>query len=225
MKYELSNGLNHVYQWDTDITITITEPENVPQVHFKCGSKAVAVDVENNQVTIPAELMQLPKSITFWAYTPDHTMDIAKIPLCPRAKPPGYAYTPTEIKTWESLDERIKVLEDKSTLIYTVQSLTEDQQEQAQTNIGVRGGLVGHAYYVWEKYHKNDIYGICSSGAKIGIISGSGGISDSDGNYGAAPMLVIFGAVDRGWIEVFAISVNGNMFKSSMNLSSCPVPT
>lgn len=35
MKYELSNGKDHVYQWDKNIVITITEPENVPQVHFK----------------------------------------------------------------------------------------------------------------------------------------------------------------------------------------------
>lgn len=236
MKYELSNGLNHVYQWDTDITITITEPESVPQVHFKWGSKAVELDTENNQVEIPPELMQLPKSITFWAYTPDHTMDIAKIPLCPRAKPPGYAYTPTEVNTWTELDkqierleeklgERLQTLEDKSTLLYTEQSLTEDQQEQAQTNIGVRYRLVGNAYYVWEKTHINDIYSIYFSGAKIGIIGGDVVISDSDGNEGTAPILVVFGDTTRGFVEIFAISKSGNMFKGSMNLSSKSAPT
>lgn len=112
MKYELSNGLNHVYQWDTDITITITEPESVPQVHFKWGNKSVELDTEDNRVAIPVELMQLPKDITIWACTENNTMDVAKIPLHQRAKPDDYAYTPTEIKTWEQLDERIKVLED-----------------------------------------------------------------------------------------------------------------
>ena len=112
MNVELSNGLDHVYQWDRDITITITEPENVPEVHFRWGSKAVPLAVTNQQVAIPVELMQLPKDLVLWAYTPDHTMDMAKIPLYQRAKPDGYVYTPTEVKTWESLDERIKVLED-----------------------------------------------------------------------------------------------------------------
>lgn len=112
MKYELSNGKDYVYQWDHDITLTITEPEDVPEVHFRWGNRAVPFPVENQQVEIPPELMQLPQDIVLWAYTPDHTMDMAKIPLKQRPKPSDYAYTPTEIKTWEQLDERIKALED-----------------------------------------------------------------------------------------------------------------
>lgn len=112
MKYELSNGENRVYQWDRNITITITEPENVPQVHFKWGGEAAPFAVTDQQVTIPPELMQLPKNIVFWAYTPDHTIDMALIPLETRPKPADYVYTPTEIRTWEQLDERIKALED-----------------------------------------------------------------------------------------------------------------
>lgn len=112
MQYKLSNGKDRVYQWDKDITITITEPENVPEVHFKWGGKAVPVSVENQTVAIPPELMQMPHDIVLWAYDPDHTMDIARIHLEPRLKPADYVYTPTEIRTWEQLDERIKALED-----------------------------------------------------------------------------------------------------------------
>ena len=112
MQYSLSNGESHVYQWDRDITITITEPENVPEVHFRWGGKAVPFKVENQQVAIPPELMQLPHDIVLWAYTPEHTMDMAQIHMDKRQKPSDYAYTPTEIKTWEALDERIKALED-----------------------------------------------------------------------------------------------------------------
>ncbi len=112
MQYSLSNGKDHVYQWDKDIVITIQEPENVPEVHFRWGGKGVPLPVTNQQVEIPVELMQLPKDIVIWAYTPDHTMDMAKIPLAARPKPADYVYTPTEIKTWEGLDERIKALED-----------------------------------------------------------------------------------------------------------------
>ena len=112
MKYELSNNKQNVYQWDQSITLTITEPENVPEVHFKWGDQAVPIAVTDQQVAIPPELMQLPQDIVLWAYTPDHTMDMAKIKLQQRPKPSDYAYTPTEVKTWEQLDERIKVLED-----------------------------------------------------------------------------------------------------------------
>ncbi len=112
MQFELSNGKDRVFQWDHDITLTILEPENVPEVHFRWGNRAVPCPVENQQVAIPPELMQLPQNIVLWAYTPDHTMDMAKIKLEQRPKPADYAYTPTEIRTWEQLDERITVLED-----------------------------------------------------------------------------------------------------------------
>lgn len=111
MRYSLSNGKDRVYQWDRGITITILEPENVPEVHFKWGGKGVPFAVANQQVEIPPELMQLPHDIILWAYMPNHTMDMARIPLEERQKPSDYVYTPTEIKTWETLDARIAALE------------------------------------------------------------------------------------------------------------------
>ena len=111
MKYTLSNGKEHVYQWDQHITITITEPEDVPEVHFRWGGKAEMLTVTNQQVEIPPELMQQPHDIVLWAYMPDHTMDMATVKLQQRPKPADYVYTPTEIRTWEELDERIDALE------------------------------------------------------------------------------------------------------------------
>ena len=110
MQIELSNGLNHVWQWDKDITVTV--PEGVDSVHFRWGNRAVEIPIENQTVTIPPELMQKTRKIRMWTYTPEHTMDMADIPVEPKNKPADYVYTPTEIKTWEALDERIKALED-----------------------------------------------------------------------------------------------------------------
>lgn len=110
MQIELSNGLNHVWQWDKDITVTV--PEGVDSVHFRWGNRAVEIPIENQTVTIPPELMQKTRKIRMWTYTPEHTMDMADIPVEPKNKPADYVYTPTEIKTWEQLDERIKALED-----------------------------------------------------------------------------------------------------------------
>lgn len=112
LKIELSNGLDHVYQWDKGITVTIVKPADTKEAHFRWGDKAVSLAVTDQKVAIPVELMQLPKDITLWACTENNTMDVAKIPLYQRAKPDDYAYTTTEVKTWEQLDERIKVLED-----------------------------------------------------------------------------------------------------------------
>lgn len=109
MEITLSNGKDHVYQWDKDIIVTV--PENVPVVHFAWGNQAVKFEVKNRQVTIPPELMQVSRPIRLWTYEQDHTIDDADIKVYPKPKPADYAYTPTEIRTWEQLDERITELE------------------------------------------------------------------------------------------------------------------
>lgn len=109
MVIELSNGQLKFWQWDTGQKVKV--PENVPTVHFKFGAGAVELPVENQWVKVPDELLQTGKDILLWTYKEDHTLDAARIPVEKRKKPDGYAYTPTEVKTWEQLDERIKALE------------------------------------------------------------------------------------------------------------------
>lgn len=109
MNIELSNGLDHLFQWDKGQKVKI--PGDVPTVHFKWGNVAVPFDVVDGWVEIPPELTQKPGDILLWTYKDDHTLDAAKIPVEHRQKPDGYAYTPTEIKTWEALDARIEALE------------------------------------------------------------------------------------------------------------------
>lgn len=109
MNVELSNGLDHFFQWDKRQKVKI--PDGVPTVHFKWGNDAVSFDVVDGWVEIAPELTQKPGNIYLWTYKEDHTMDAARIPVESRPKPADYIYTPTEIKTWESLDERIEALE------------------------------------------------------------------------------------------------------------------
>lgn len=110
MIIELSNGLSHLYQWDTGQKVKI--PGDVPTVHFKWGNDAVSFDVVDGWVEIPPELVQVSKPIQLWTYMQNHTIDDAEINVYPKPKPADYAYTPTEVKTWEQLDERIKALEE-----------------------------------------------------------------------------------------------------------------
>lgn len=109
MIIELSNGLSHLYQWDTGQKVKI--PGDVPTVHFKWGNDAVSFDVVDGWVEIPPELVQVSKPIQLWTYMQDHTIDDAEINVYPKPKPADYAYTPTEVKTWEQLDKRITALE------------------------------------------------------------------------------------------------------------------
>lgn len=110
MEIELSNGQLKFWQWDTGQKIQV--PDGVPTVHFKFGQSAVELPVSDRWVEVPDELLQTGKDILLWTYKEDHTMDAARIPVEKRPKPAGYAYTPTEIKTWGQLDARIKALED-----------------------------------------------------------------------------------------------------------------
>lgn len=109
MNVELSNGLDHFFQWDKGQKVKI--PDCAPTVHFKWGNDAVSFDVVDGWVEIAPELTQKPGDILLWAYSEDHTLDTARIPVERRLKPADYAYTPTEVKTWEQLDERITALE------------------------------------------------------------------------------------------------------------------
>ena len=109
MVIELSNGQLKFWQWDTEQKVKV--PENVPTVHFKFGSSAVELPVADWWVKVPNELLQTGKHILLWTYKEDHTLDAARIPVERRPKPDGYAYTQTEIKTWEQLDKRITALE------------------------------------------------------------------------------------------------------------------
>ena len=110
MIIELSNGLDHLFQWDSGQKIKISD--GVPTVHFKWGNDAVSFEVVDGWVEIAPELTQKAGYILLWTYKEDHTLDAARIPVERRPKPADYVYTPTEIKTWESLDKRIKALED-----------------------------------------------------------------------------------------------------------------
>lgn len=153
MIIELSNGLDHLFQWDTGQKVTV--PENVPTVHFKWGNDAVSFDVVDGWVEIPPELTQKAGYILLWTYREDHTLDAARIPVERRPKPDGYAYTPTEVKTWEQLDERIKALESTN-----VQSDWDQNDPEGKGFIRNRPFYaeeppiitnLGNTYDVWDK--------------------------------------------------------------------------
>lgn len=109
MKYKLSNGLEHFWQWDTNQSIIL--PIGIPTVHFKWGGQSIKVSSTNGVFPIPDELLQVTDDLIFYTYNKDHTIDGSFIKICDRPKPDGYAYTPTEIKSFDDLDKRITALE------------------------------------------------------------------------------------------------------------------
>lgn len=139
MIIELSNGLDHLFQWDSGQKIKISD--GVPTVHFKWGNDAVSFEVIDGWVDIPPELTQKAGHILLWTYREDHTLDAARIPVERRPKPDGYAYTPTEIKTWESLDARITALES-----------TNVQPNWDQNDDSAADYIRGRTHYVGSKH-------------------------------------------------------------------------
>ena len=112
-----------LYQWEMGRKIKITPPANakVDRVDFASALDANAVAVkpheENGVITadIPSILLQSGNPIFVYLVclgedlletTASYVLSVIK-----RPKPADYVYTETEVKTWESLDQRIKVLE------------------------------------------------------------------------------------------------------------------
>lgn len=110
MQIQLSNGLLHFYQWDTGQKVKA--PDGVETIHFRIDNDhAAPVTVASGWATVPDECFQSGDDLVYYAYDVDHTTDSARVEVARRPKPADYIYTPTEIKTWEQLDERIKALE------------------------------------------------------------------------------------------------------------------
>lgn len=115
MKVELSNGLHLFYQWDTGQKVKA--PDGVETIHFRIDNDhAAPITVANGWATVPDECFQSGDDLVYYAYDEDHTTDSARVEVVKRPKPTDYVYTPTEVKKWESLDERIKALENGSTV-------------------------------------------------------------------------------------------------------------
>lgn len=110
MELELSNGLKHFWQWDTNQSITV--PDNVPRIDFRInGDTAVYVAVSNNIAAVPDECFQSGEDLILWAYKADHTIAAARVPVEGRVKPADYVYTPTETKMWHTITDRMTEIE------------------------------------------------------------------------------------------------------------------
>lgn len=113
-----------LYQWDLgrDVVITPKAGYHVDSVEYWNGTTELApegvIREEDGLIVseIPNEFLQSENSIHVRAVMRDgDDRRIIKreiLTVIPCAKPAGYIYTPTEIKTWNELDERLKKLEE-----------------------------------------------------------------------------------------------------------------
>ena len=106
---KLADGRGLLYQWDTGRQVEC----DAEQVHFSNHhyGTSIDVDVQNGKATIPNQLLTSATPLKAWAWVTDSNGEYTKeeqiFAVAKRNKPSDYVYTPTEIKTWQDLQNQI----------------------------------------------------------------------------------------------------------------------
>lgn len=116
---KISDGRRHFWQWDLHQKLLV-EYENVCHVHFEDPDGNVALTVETYELDgekvadVPNILLQKSQTIHAYVYKcegDECTIKHTYFNVYERQRPADYVYTETEVKRWETLEERIAALE------------------------------------------------------------------------------------------------------------------
>lgn len=106
----LNEGKTFLWQWDVGEYLELDS--DAEEVHFKLNAQtALSVPVAQGRARIPDELLQRAGSVLCYAYDGEATLVSFQFGVRARPKPPGYAFTETDRKSWAELDSRIHELE------------------------------------------------------------------------------------------------------------------
>lgn len=114
---KLADGRGNLYQWDTGRQVEC----DAEQVHFSNHhyGTSIDVDVQNGKATIPNQLLTSATPLKAWAWVTDangeYTKEEQVFLVAKRNKPSDYVYTPTELKTWQDLQNQIGDLNNLTT--------------------------------------------------------------------------------------------------------------
>ena len=124
--FTLEDGREHLFQWDLDRKIIIDDP-TINEVHFcnKTDDCSLVVEVQQTEIfandklaiiysvaNIPNILLQNDFPIRVYAYCNDGYTKVEEVfKVKSRTKPSDYVYTETEVKSYDSLEARVKELE------------------------------------------------------------------------------------------------------------------
>lgn len=170
MTITIADGRGALWQWDTGRRVKITDGVGVKQIHYqnRCFGRSVDVDVgADGTAIIPDELLQDWHPLMAYAYVTDDAGGYTKVQVDfavhKRARPADYVYTPTEHAGFDRLRTEIGDLSALKTdakenlvaaineaaesggssdaVLYTQQTLTDEQKKQARENISSAGEL------------------------------------------------------------------------------------
>ena len=106
---KLADGRGSLYQWDTGRQVEC----DAEQVHFSNHHYGTSIDVnvKDGKAAIPNQLLTSATPIKAWAWVKDisgeYTKEEQMFIVAKRNKPSDYVYTPTELKTWQDLQNQI----------------------------------------------------------------------------------------------------------------------
>lgn len=163
--FAIANDRKSLWQWDLNQQLTVAGDCTEVHYLDRGAPSTLTVAVKDGKADIPNILLQKAGRLVVYAYIVDaqdhHTKVCETFGIAPRPKPAEYVYTETEVKTWSELQSQIGDLADLETeakenlvaainevkassgsgeasdaVLYTEQSLTEEQKAQARENIG-----------------------------------------------------------------------------------------
>lgn len=141
--FRIADGRDSFYQWDSNRQIIVTDP-TIAEVHFcnKTDDCSLVVEVQAIEIQVgqqiiiqrtadvPNILLQNDFPIRVYAYCGDGYTKIEKIfKVITRSKPSDYAYTETEIKSYEYLDAKLTEIESKGFSEETVKAAVDNHLE------------------------------------------------------------------------------------------------
>lgn len=116
--FRIADGREHFYTWDLDRQVVVDDP-SIVEVHFsnRADEDSLPVEVkEENGIrvaNVPNILLQSNFDIRVFGYDGKATRYDAVFKVKAKAKPSDYAYTETEIKSYEYLENKIKEIEEQ----------------------------------------------------------------------------------------------------------------
>lgn len=151
--FQIYDGREHFYQWDLNRQILVTDP-TIAEVHFCNRTEDCSLVTEVKEIggfllaDVPNILLQQSFDLHVYAYDGNATRYDAVFTVKPKSKPSDYAYTETEIKSFEHLENRIDQIEKNGISQDTIDEAITDYLEQFNVGesayeIAVREGFEG----------------------------------------------------------------------------------
>ena len=143
MNIQLTDGRQHVFQWETGRYIKLVDVASCPTVNFFDPKSDEAYTVQTKtvdgviQAMIPNELLQLDSKIKLYCVGVDSNGDFiqihAVIPLIPRQRPANYVYEPSDIMTFESVLAEAKGYRDEAKTSASAAKTSETNAKTSET--------------------------------------------------------------------------------------------